>query len=120
METAAEFLRGKKNVFVMWDLFSSKRVLDHKRFSLEHPKNTVIKVQGDLLGQKIVEEWNSEQAAWAADCGSHGLWLPEDIYCFDESMDWYAIFTHEGWDSWTDPELEEDAYIRICFLHVKT
>ena len=43
--------------------------------------------------------------------------LPEDIYCFDESVSWYAIFTHEGWDGWTSPELDEDVYIRVCFLN---
>lgn len=35
-------------------------------------------------------------------------------------MSWYAIFTHEGWDQFTNPELDEDAYIRICFLHAQT
>ncbi len=57
----------------------------------------------------------------AAGCMCEGLWLPEDIYCFDESMEWYVIFIHEGWEKgWekpNDPELNEDDYIRICFLH---
>lgn len=120
MEVAAGFLRGKKSVFMMWDLFSKER-LAHKRFSLEHPKDTVISMQGNFLSQKVVEEWNREQAAWAAGCMCEGLWLPEDIYCFDESMEWYVIFTHEGWEKgWekpNGPELNEDDYIRICFLH---
>ncbi len=116
MEAAAEFLKNKKNVFVMWDLFSKER-LSGKRFSLDYPKATVLSMQGSLLGQRIVEEWNDERAAWAAGFQCQGLWFPEDIYCFDESMSWYAVFTHEGWDSWTRPELAEDAYIRICFLN---
>lgn len=119
METAAEFLREKKSIFLMWDLLSKER-LSHKRFSLEYPKDTVISVPGDFLSQKVVEEWNREQAAWAADCMCEGLWLPEDIYCFDETMEWYVIFTHEGWEKgWecpNGPELNEDDYIRICFL----
>lgn len=119
METAAEFLRAKKNVFMMWDLFSKERHA-HKRFPLEYPKDTVISVPGDFLSQMVVEEWNREQAAWAADCMCEGLWLPEDIYCFDETMEWYVIFTHEGWEKgWecpNGPELNEDDYIRICFL----
>lgn len=117
METAAEFLKNKKSVFVMWDLFSKERILDHRRFSLEYPKDIVISMHGNLLGQKIEEEWNNELAAWADGCQCQDLWLPEDIYCFDESMDWYAIFTHEGRDHWTNPELDEDSYIRICFLN---
>ena len=116
METAAEFLREKKSIFLMWDLLSKER-LSHKRFSLEYPKDTV---PGDFLSQMVVEEWNREQAAWAADCMCEGLWLPEDIYCFDETMEWYVIFTHEGWEKgWecpNGPELNEDDYIRICFL----
>ena len=106
-------------IFLMWDLLSKER-LSHKRFSLEYPKDTVISVPGDFLSQKVVEEWNREQAAWAADCMCEGLWLPEDIYCFDETMEWYVIFTHEGWEKgWecpNGPELNEDDYIRICFL----
>ena len=31
-----------------------------------------------------------------------------------------GIFTHEGWDSWTNPELDEDVYIRVCFLNTQT
>ncbi len=118
MEEAAAFLRNKKSVFVMWDLFSNERVNDYKRFSLEYPKNTVINVRGDSFARTVIEEWNREQAAWEAGYLCQELWLPEDIYCFDESMSWYAIFTHEGWDSGTNPELDDNAYIRICFLGI--
>lgn len=117
METAAAFLKDKEAVFVMWDLFSRERVVDHRRFSLHYPKDTVICMRGQLLGQTVVEEWNAEQDAWNNDCQVEDLWFPEDIYCFDESMSWYVIFTHEGWDHETNPELSEDAYIRICFLN---
>lgn len=119
MEHAAEFLRDKKRVFVMWDLLSKERIGSYKLRSLGHPKNTIITVQGDYLAQTVVEEWNREQAAWKVDCRCQGLWLPHDIYCFDESMEWYAIFTHEGLDSWTNPELDKDAYIRVCFLNTQ-
>ena len=120
MEFAAEFLKTKKTIFVMWDLFSKERVKDNKRFSLQYPQSTIISIQGSLLGRKIVTEWNKEQDAWAMNCECQDLWLPEDIYCFDENMNWYAIFTHEGWDHWTNPELDENAYIRICFLNIQT
>lgn len=120
MEAAAAFLEEKKRVLMMWDLFSEER-LARRRLSLEYPKDTVISMQGGLLGQKVVEEWNRERAAWAADGMCEGLWLPEDIYCFDERMEWYVIFTHEGWEKgWekpNGPELNEGDYIRICFLH---
>lgn len=35
MEVASEFLKDKKNVFAMWDLFSKERIRDFKRFSLD-------------------------------------------------------------------------------------
>ena len=57
METAAGFLMEKKNVFMMWDLFSKERFA-HKRFSLEYPKDTVVSMRGCFLSQKVVEEWN--------------------------------------------------------------
>ena len=60
MEIAAEFLEDKKNVFVMWDLFSKERIRDGRCFSLGYPKDTIISIQGSLLAQKIVEEWNNE------------------------------------------------------------
>lgn len=120
METAAAFLNDKTTVFAMWDLFSNERVRDHKRFSTGYPKDTVISMQGTSLAHKITEEWNNEQYAWNNGYQLYDLWLPADIYCFDESMSWYAIFTHEGWDQFTNPELDEDAYIRICFLHSQT
>ena len=120
MDVAADFLKDKKNVFVMWDLFSKERVNDNKYFSLDYPKDTIISMQGDLLGQQVVTEWHTEQSAWRKNCHPQNLWLPEDIYCFDECMNWYVIFTHEGWDSLTNPELDADAYIRICFLHTRT
>ena len=116
MEEAAAFLRNKESVFVMWDLLSRERRCSHKLCSLKYPTNTIINVRGDYFAQIVAEEWNKEQAAWEADCMCQGLWLPEDIYCFDESMSWYAIFTHEGRDSWTNPELDDNAYIRVCFL----
>lgn len=119
MEDAAAFLKDKKNVFFMWDLFSKER-LSGKRFSLEYPKDTIISTEGSLLSQKIVEEWNYEQDAWTSGFQCQGLWFPEDIYCFDESLSWYAVFTHESWDSWTNPELDEDVSIRVCFLHTST
>lgn len=112
MDDAVGFLEGRDRAFAMWD----SRARSDKRFSREYPRGTVIRMQGGALGRLVAEEWNREQAAWRADCQCQGLWFPEDLYCFDKSMDWCAIFTHEGWDSWDDPELGEDAYIRICFL----
>lgn len=58
MEDAAEFLRDKNRVFVMWDLFSKERIGSYKLRSLGHPKNTMINVRGDHLAQIVVDEWN--------------------------------------------------------------
>ncbi len=53
MEDAATFLREKKNVFFMWDLFSKER-LSGKRFSLEYPKAAAISIEGSLLGTALI------------------------------------------------------------------
>lgn len=114
MEEAAAFLAGKGEVFAMWDRFSPER-LRGRRFS-QYPRDTVVRTQGAALGRQIVEEWNREQDAWKMDCQVQGLWLPEDLYCFDGCFDWCAVFTHEGWDQWTNPELGGDDYIRMCLV----
>lgn len=72
MEDAAAFLRDKKNVFFMWDLFSKER-LSGKRFSSEYPKAAVISIEGSLLSQIIVEEWNNEHDAWTSGFQCQGL-----------------------------------------------
>lgn len=115
MEAAAAFLRDKPDVFVMWDLFPQERIGSFALSSLGHPKDTVIRMPGRLLGQTVLEEWNGARAAWDAGFQYEGAWFPEDIYCFGADMSWFVIFTHEGHDQWTDPELDEDAYIRVCF-----
>lgn len=101
--SAMDFLRNKSDVLVMWDLFSSNRVLMRRMLSQKYPINTVIKANGDNLVKQIEFEWTS-------DLNSDDLLLPEDIYCFDESMNWYVIFTHEIIDN---SECEDN---RVCFM----
>lgn len=114
-EEAAALLAGKGEVLAMWDTISAGRVGADRRLSLAYPGGTVIRMAGPLLGRTAAGEWDREAAAWRDGLQCQGLWLPEDLYCFDESLSWFVIFTHEGWDSWTDPGLDEDAYIRVCF-----
>lgn len=112
IETAVAALAKKEKVLVMWDLFSTYRVRDFRRFSISYPRNTILRMSGSVLAKQVVEEWEKDQSVQ-----DQALWFPEDIYCFDETLRWYVIFTHEGWDQWSRPELSEDDYIRICFCH---
>lgn len=108
IEQAISYLHNKNYVMVMWDIYSIKRVNDHKILSCDYPKGSIIKIDSNELCRYIESEW--------CDFHSSKGFLPEDIYIFDETMDWSVIFTHEGYDNFTNPELAEDVYIRICFV----
>lgn len=101
----------QKICFFMCDLSSNQRVRDGSRFAEKYTKDIVIEISGNQLAKTVVEEWNQWNQDWNAD-----HWFPHDIYCFDASMDWYVIFTHEGWDQLSRLELGEDDYIRICLM----
>lgn len=109
MESACEYLKQKQNIYVMWDMFSNHRVCTNAKFAVEYAKDTIIQASATSIAQMLPNEWE----AWN---NKSQIWFPEDIYCFDDTMSWYVIFTHEGWDSYSKPELNEDEYIRICFL----
>ena len=108
MEQALLYLSEKKLVYVMWDIFTKDHVRVNRILSDNYPKDTIIAVDSTELCHTITAEWDE----WE----ENGQYLPSDIYVFDDSMQWSVIFTHEGWDSWTKPELHEDEYIRICYI----
>jgi hypothetical protein len=110
MEQAIEYLKHKDNVFVMWDIYSRHRVYDNSKLATNYPKDTVIEINSLELCRLIETEW-SNYLIDNVNC------LPEDIYIYDEKLNWYVIFTHEGYDSYTNPDLGEDDYIRICFVY---
>lgn len=72
------------------------------------------------LAAKIEQEWYdsyrlAEQNMYDADA-----FLPEDLYVFDSSMNWCAVFTHEttDWESEIDNPMKaaESRYCIICKL----
>ena len=69
----SKFLANKKNVYVMWDIHSCERILMLNYW--KYPKDSVL-----LLNRWIPTVMNS---------------LPEDIYIFDDTFTWSAIYTHE-------------------------
>jgi hypothetical protein len=113
MEQAVEYLKNKDNVFVMWDIYSKHRVYDNRILPNKYPKDTVIEINTIELCPILEKEWGDNFF-------TENKYLPEDIYVFDRGMKWYVIFTHEGYDSLTKSGLEEDAYIRICFIYEST
>lgn len=42
METVLNYLRKKKEVYVMWDIYSNERVRDGSRMAIELTKGTII------------------------------------------------------------------------------
>ena len=68
-----EIMNDKKNIYIMWDIHSSDRIFIPNYWKF--PKRSVL----------FVEFWT--------DTIKKGL--PEDIYLFDETFSWSAVFTHE-------------------------
>lgn len=112
MEGACDYLRMKDAVYVMQDIHSGTRGYSPCVFACQFSKDAVLKVSGGELADRILKEWQETFENWETE-----RFFPEDIYCFDDDMEWFVIFTHEGWDQLTAPErgLDEDDYIRICF-----
>lgn len=63
-----------KNVLVFWDIHSKDRILipDYWKFGKDH----VLKLKFDSLIDNL-------------------KYLPEDLYIFDESLEWTIVLTHE-------------------------
>lgn len=112
MEQACDYLRQKGAIYVMQDIHSRERENCPCVFSAQFSKDAVLKMDGRELADRIPKEWSELYWKWSE------RFFPEDIYCFDDSMDWFVIFTHEGWDQITAPDrgLGEEDYIRICFV----
>ena len=108
MEQAIDYLIAKGDVFVMWDNYSNHRVFDNAILSYNYPKKTIIQMNSAELCKYIKNEWGDY---------FNKKYLPDDIYIFDNSFNWYVIFTHEGHEKYDKPELTEDDYIRICFVN---
>lgn len=68
-----QILKEKRNIYIMWDIHTCERIFIPNYW--KYPKTSIL----------IVEEWSSEIQKD----------LPEDIYLFDDSFTWSAIYTHE-------------------------
>lgn len=73
MEHAIEYLKNKRNVLVMWDIYSKYRVYDNKIFSSKYPKDTIVETDSSELCQFIEKEWGDKSA-------TEDKYLAEDIY----------------------------------------
>ncbi len=85
-EAALGLLEERAEVYVLWDVRTMKNVA--QAFHYRVPKDMVIRVEGRCLAEQL-----------RADLASPSLpasFLPEDIYVFDDSLDWYIAFTHEA------------------------
>ena len=68
------------------------------------------------LAKLIEKEWFETYIL-----GEQGMYnpnpiLPEDLYVFDSSMSWFAVFTHETTD-WETEDSMKEAESRYCIIY---
>ena len=66
-------LKDKKCFYIMWDIHSADRILIPDYW--KYPKSSIL----------VTDNWSSEIKSE----------LPEDIYMFDDTFTWSAVYTHE-------------------------
>lgn len=92
---AIRIISEKKRVYTMWDIqatpvFSDPDTPFLKPHYLDvYKSDTVIEWDSDELAALLEDELGDYDAT---DCERNTL--PEDIYVFDDSLDWSVIFTH--------------------------
>ncbi len=84
-DTALSLLDGKGCVYVMWDKRTMQKVA--QAFQYRVPKDMIIQTDGKGLSEQLRSD--------LAGLRGKASFLPEDLYIFDGSLEWYIIFTHE-------------------------
>lgn len=87
-------------------------------YDKEKIKNFVAQVDVKELAKLIEDEWYDSYKLAAQNMYNPEAVLPEDLYIFDESMNWLVVFTHET----TDWEFDENnpmkqAETRYCIIY---
>ena len=72
-------------------------------------KNFVARADAKELAELIEKEWFHPYELAEEDMCNPPPILPQDLYVFDKSMNWFIIFTHEAEN--------EDLKSRYCILH---
>lgn len=72
-----QFVQKRKGIYIMWDIHSKDYIKIPNYW--KYPKDSVIHL----------EEWSKELVKT----------MPEDIYVFDDTFNWSAIYTHEDINS---------------------
>ena len=97
---AKEFITKKRRVYTMWDICPSivTYSFDDKVFSPPKPhylelyeSDTVIEWDADELAELLLRELGDYDGT----DNVHNT-LPEDIYVFDDTLEWCVIFTHSA------------------------
>lgn len=63
----------------------------------------------DWLAEMIEYEWDNKITMWedGFNLGSNDI-LPDDLYVFDKSYQWFIVFTHE---------IDEETDVRLCYAY---
>ena len=80
--------------------------------------NFVARVNAEELTKLIEDEWYKVYRLAEQNMYNPKPILPEDLYVFDESMDWLIVFTHEtmDWESEVDDPIKS-AQTRYCIVY---
>ncbi len=83
-------------------------------------RNFVAQSNANDLAKLIEKEWFEGYILAEQGMYNPNPILPEDLYVFDNSMSWFAVFTHEttDWESELDDPMKS-AESRYCILYKK-
>lgn len=84
----------------------------------ERITNFVARMDSVELAELIEREWFDDYRLAEQNMYNPAPVLPEDLYVFDESMEWFIVFTHEtaDWESETDEPMKAAAS-RYCIVY---
>lgn len=109
MNEALEFLRTKGGRI----LFMSEKQAPFFYDSLVF--DYVAETDAHALAAQIERDWYESYRFAERGMVDENAILPEDLYVFDSSMSWCAVFTHETSD-WESDDMMKEAESRICII----
>lgn len=101
---------GDKELYVMFDVYPKEHILPdgyknfHPSYTKLFPSDTVLKMSADEFLKVLINDMSS---------GVYDQFFGEDIYAFDESLEWFAATTHEFFE-----DEQGVAADRICFAEI--
>lgn len=113
---ALDFLRDRDGTV----LFTSEDASHHSQRTLnlngEKHSGFLAECDAATLAALIEKEWFEDYELELQGCYNPNPILPQDLYVFDDAMQWCVIFTHETTDLETE-DLMKAAESRFCLIY---